>query len=675
MSAAHPHPNHLQGQTSPYLLQHLYNPVDWHPWGEAALAKARRENKPLLVSIGYSACHWCHVMEKESFEDAEVARLMNQNFVCIKVDREERPDIDHLYMNAVQMVTGQGGWPLNCFALPDGRPFWGGTYFPKEQWKGILIKVAELFQNKLKDVETQAREITEGVSASSFIRFEGGKAEFSREEAKAMFDNLMGYMDREEGGTKGVPKFPLPNNYEFLLHYFSHTGNREALDQVLLSLRKMAMGGIYDQIGGGFSRYATDTNWKVPHFEKMLYDNAQLVSLYSNAFKAEPDPLFRQVVYETVGFVQRELTSPQGLFYSALDADSEGEEGRYYVWTEKEFDQVLGKDASWLRQYYNLGGKGFWEKGQNILLRDLPDMAFAERHNMKPEELQSKIASAKTKLLKAREIRERPGLDDKILVSWNAMMIKGLADAYATFGEEEFLNTAKTAADKIMELAMAEKGKLFRNLKGDKPTIDAFLEDYAWLAQSLIRLFEVSSEEKYLMKAALLLDYSLAEFSAEATSLLSFSSRTGEKLATSFFEFHDNVIPASNSVMARNLFYLANYFEKPEWGQRSSDMLRDMKRLLNKYSSSYTNWGILLLHHVFPFYTLVICGPEAKELLKGANQRFLPNTLLAASKKENAELPVFENRYDATNNWYYVCSMGSCQLPVKTLEEALRQIK
>jgi len=667
-------PNHLKGQTSPYLLQHLYNPVDWHPWGEAALGKARRENKPLLVSIGYSACHWCHVMEKESFEDAEVARLMNQNFVCIKVDREERPDIDHLYMNAVQMVSGQGGWPLNCFALPDGRPFWGGTYFPKEQWKGILIRVAELFQNKLKDVEEQASQITEGVSASSFIKFDGGKAEFSQQEAKAMFDNLMGYMDREEGGTKGAPKFPLPNNYEFLLHYFYHTGSREALEQVLLSLRKMAMGGIYDQIGGGFSRYATDAKWKIPHFEKMLYDNAQLVSLYSNAFKAESDPLFRQVVYETIGFVQRELTSPQGLFFSALDADSEGEEGRYYVWTERQFEQELGADAGFLKDYFNLGGKGFWEKGQNILLRDLPDMAFAERHNMKPEELQSKIASAKIKLLKARETRVRPGLDDKILVSWNAMMIKGLADAYAAFGEEEFLNTAKTAADKIMELAMAENGKLFRNLKGDKPTIDAFLEDYAWLAQSLIRLFEVSSEEKYLRKAALLVEYSLAEFSAEATSLLSFSSRAGEKLATSFFEFHDNVIPASNSVMARNLFYLANYFEKPEWGQQSSDMLRDMKRLLNKYSSSYTNWGILLLHHVFPFYTMVICGPEAIEHLKEANQRFLPNTLLAPSKGENSELPVFENRYDAPNTWHYVCSMGACQLPVKTLEEALRQI-
>lgn len=674
MQNTKPQANHLNGQTSPYLLQHLYNPVDWHPWGEAALVKARRENKPLLVSIGYSACHWCHVMEKESFEDAEVARLMNQYFVCIKVDREERPDIDHLYLNAVQMVSGQGGWPLNCFALPDGRPFWGGTYFPKEQWKGILIKVAELFQNKLKDVEEQASQITEGVSASSFIKFDGGKAEFSIEEANAMFDNLMGYMDLEEGGTKGAPKFPLPNNYEFLLHYFYHTGSREALDQVLLSLRKMAMGGIYDQIGGGFSRYATDAKWKVPHFEKMLYDNAQLVSLYSNAFKGEPDPLFRQVVYETIGFVQRELTSPNGLFYSALDADSEGEEGRFYVWTQSEFEQVLGADAALISKYYNLGGKGFWEKGQNILLRDLPDMAFAERNNIDLDDLQSKIDSAKTKLLKAREVRVRPGLDDKILVSWNAMMIKGLADAYATFGEEEFLNTAKTAADKILEMAMAEDGKLFRNLKGDKPTIDAFLEDYAWLAQSLIRLFEISSEEKYLMKAALLVDYSLAEFSAEATSLLSFSSRAGEKLAASFFEFHDNVIPASNSVMARNLFYLANYFEKPAWGQRSSDMLRDMKRLLNKYSSSYTNWGILLLHHVFPFYTMVICGPEAIEHLKGVNQKFLPNTLLAASKEEISELPVFENRYDSPNTWYYVCSMGACQLPVKTLEEALRQI-
>ncbi|MEE4177433.1 MAG: thioredoxin domain-containing protein [Bacteroides sp.] len=667
-------PNHLKGQTSPYLIQHMYNPVDWHPWGEEALDLARRENKPLLVSIGYSACHWCHVMEKESFEDREVARLMNHYFVCIKVDREERPDIDHLYMNAVQMITGQGGWPLNCFALPDGKPFWGGTYFQKEQWKNILIRVAELFMNQYQEVEEQAKQITQGIADSSFIKVNEGRATFGRDEAREMFENLMGYMDRYKGGTQGAPKFPLPNNYEFLLHYHYQSANAEALDQVLLSLRKMAMGGIYDQLGGGFARYATDTDWKVPHFEKMLYDNAQLISLYSNAFKVNPDPLFRQVVYESIDFVKQELTSPTGLFFSALDADSEGEEGRFYVWTEAEIDRILGQDADLLKQYYHLGGKGLWEDGRNILIRDESDEVFAAKHSLDKQELDEKINQAKARLLEARSLRNRPGLDDKILVSWNAMMIKGLADAYAAFGEQAFLDWAINASETILEIAKREDGGLYRNLKGERPSIPAFLEDYAWLTNALIRLYEVSAEERFLSEALRLAEYAITSFHADGTSLLTFSQMEGDKLAVPYFEFHDNVIPSSNSVMARNLFYLAHYFEKPDLGQRSSEMLRDMQRLLNKYSSSYSNWGILLLHHVYPFHTMVIAGPEAGKQLTPALSGYLPNLIVAASEKEKSALPVFKNRHNPSKTMFYVCMLGACKLPVGTFEEALSQL-
>ncbi len=668
-------PNHLKGQTSPYLLQHLYNPVDWYPWGEEALEKAKKENKPLLVSIGYSACHWCHVMENESFEDQEVADIMNKNFVCIKVDREERPDIDHIYMNSVQLLSGRGGWPLNCFALPDGRPFWGGTYFPKEQWKSILERVQELYVKQIADLEDQAEKITLGLSQSSFIKPKEEKAVFKREEAKRMAENLMEYMDPVEGGIKGAPKFPIPNNFAFLLHYYHHTKDTKVLEQVFLTLKKMAMGGIYDQIGGGFARYSTDKNWKVPHFEKMLYDNAQLISLYANAYKIKPEPLFEEVVSETIAFVERELASPDGTFYAALDADSEGEEGKYYVWNEKEFENVLGDKASLMKEYYNLNGKGFWENGKNILLKDETDENFASAHEMPVDELKTLVLKAKKELLKALSKRVKPGLDNKVLVSWNALMIKGLCDASAAFQQPEYLAKAQTAAEFICNHAMKSNGELFRLINGKKPSIEAFLEDYALLADALISLYQVSLDSKWLHKAKTLTAYALENFSKPGTAMLSFTSKQAEELAAPFYEFHDNVIPSSNSVMGRNLFALANYFENAGWGQRSSDMLRDIKDHLEKFSSSYSNWGRLLLQHVYPFYTLAITGSRAETKVREISQMYLPEKIMAPSKSKDTNIPVLQQRFQEGETLLYVCSMGSCQLPVKTTEEALKQMQ
>ncbi len=667
--------NHLKNQTSPYLLQHLHNPVDWHPWGEEALEKGRRENKPLLVSIGYSACHWCHVMERESFEDEEVARLMNQFFVCIKVDREERPDIDHLYMNAVQIVSGQGGWPLNCFALPDGRPFWGGTYFPKQQWKNILARVAGLYHEQYEDVEKQAENLTKGVTSAGFVPVSNEKPEFGAADARRMFKNLMDYMDRHEGGTKGAPKFPLPNNFEFLLHYYHSYHEQAALDQVLLSLRKMAWGGIYDQIGGGFARYATDVNWKIPHFEKMLYDNGQLVSLYANAWKVSAEPLFREVVYETIDFVSRELTSPEGVFYSALDADSEGEEGKFYVWREREIDELLGADAPLIKHYYQVGKKGFWERGNNILLRSSDDASFAQSLDLKLQDLKKVVDRSKQKLMAARSKRVRPGLDDKVLVSWNALMIKGLADAYAAFAEEEFLDKATRAADFILQNAMQADGMVYRSLIGGKAAIPGFLEDYALLATALTRLYEVSQQLKYLEAAKQLAIYVLTNFSVDGTHLFAFSPIGGEKLAAPHYEFHDNVIPASNSVMARVLFYLANIYEEPVWGQRSSLMLSDMRKRLDKYSSSFSNWGMLLLHHIVPFFTVAIAGPEAVVKAKTLAGNYLPNAIVAAGAETGdiEKVPLLSRHY-TENSLINVCSFGTCQTPVKTAQEALKQL-
>jgi uncharacterized protein len=667
--------NHLEGQSSPYLLQHQFNPVDWYPWGEEALGRALKEDKPILVSIGYSACHWCHVMEKESFEDLEVAEIMNRDFVCIKVDREERPDIDHLYMTAVQLLTRQGGWPLNCFALPDTRPFWGGTYFPKDQWKSILMQVSELFKARRKDLRDQAQQLTEGIASSGFIKT--GFDEFSpdAEDIKKIFENVMGFMDKEEGGTKGAPKFPLPVNHEFLLHYYYHTGEKQSLDQVELSLHKMAMGGIYDQIGGGFARYSTDETWKVPHFEKMLYDNAQLVSLYSHAWKISKKPLYRNVVFQTIEFVSRELTSPDGMFYSALDADSEGEEGKYYVWGKSEIDNILGKDASVVHEYYQVGGKGYWENGRNILLRDMTDESFARKLNVSLEEFHSIISTSNQKLLEARSKRVRPGLDHKVLTSWNALMINGLADAYAAFGENAFLDMAVRSANFIIKNAINEEGKLYRNLTGKKPSIDGFLEDYALFIQALIRLYEVSMKGDYLVTAKSLAEYVILHFSKPGTNYFSFSSDEGEKLQAEFYELPDNVIPASNSVMAVNLLYLSDYFQRTDWDERSQRMIGDISSQLLTHGISYSNWGRLMLHQVYKLYTIVVCGPEAGVKIKELNALSLPGILLAGSLTENKNLPIFNNRFRPGETWFYVCSKGNCRLPVSEIHLALEQIK
>ncbi len=667
--------NNLKGQTSPYLLQHLNNPVNWYPWGDEAHEKAVSEDKPILISIGYSSCHWCHVMEKESFEDTEIAEIMNRYFVCIKVDREERPDIDHMYMAVVQILTMQGGWPLNCFALPDTKPFWGGTYFSKDQWRNTLLQVVELYKTRKNDLVKQSEKLIQGIADSNFIQPSSTEETFEQSDAEKVFKNIMDYMDKEEGGTLRSPKFPTPVNLEFLLHYYYHTGNRSALDQVKLSLKKMAMGGIYDQAGGGFARYSTDDKWKVPHFEKMLYDNGQLVSLYSNAWKVLKHTDFKNVVYQTVEFIERELTSLEGTFYSALDADSEGEEGKFYVWTEKEIDKVLEDDGLLMKNYYQVGKKGYWENGHNILVRDDTGFDFAAKFGISAEKFQRITERANKKLLEARSKRVRPGLDNKVIVSWNALMISGLSDAYAAFAESSFINKAKRAADFIIDNSFSPKGKLYRTLHGSKPSIDGFLEDYALFVQALIRLYEVTAKSEYLLKAKELAGYTLRNFSTPGTSLLSFSSKGGEKLKVPFYELLDNVIPASNSVMALNLFYLASYFGIKEWDKRSLQMLGDIKLQLSRHSINYSNWARMLLHRAFPFYTVVVTGPDSSQHAMDINSKFLPGIKISSSAMDNTDLPLIGDRYREGETWFYVCTMGRCNMPVNDLSLALEQIK
>ncbi|HEU5365848.1 MAG TPA: thioredoxin domain-containing protein, partial [Hanamia sp.] len=473
--------NSLINETSPYLLQHANNPVNWNAWNEKTLEKARQENKMLLISIGYAACHWCHVMEHESFENEEVASVMNENFICIKVDREERPDVDQVYMNAAYLINGNGGWPLNALAMPDGKPFFAGTYYPKENWIKLLEYFAAIYKNEPQKLQEQAENVSRGIRDIEHIPMNTNPVSFSENDLNKMFFLFQKRIDLQYGGTKGGMKFAMPSIWEFLLEYHYFTKNVEALNAVEITLNNMANGGIYDQVGGGFSRYATDVKWHVPHFEKMLYDNAQLVSLYSHAFQVYKNPLYKKVVYETLRFINRELTSPKGGFYSSLDADTEGQEGKYYVWSEKEIKDILKDDAEFYSDYFGITKEGNWEENKNI-----PDFNFGKNDLAANKEITQKLIFLNQKLFEEREKRIRPATDDKILTSWNALMAKGFIDAYKAFGEENFLNSAKQNIDFLLKNICTENNSLYRNYKNGKATIHGFLDDYVFFITALI---------------------------------------------------------------------------------------------------------------------------------------------------------------------------------------------
>jgi uncharacterized protein len=666
--------NSLIHETSPYLLQHAHNPVNWYAWNDSTLLKAKSENKILLISIGYSACHWCHVMEHESFEDEAVAKIMNANFICVKVDREERPDIDQVYMNAVQLMTGSGGWPLNCFALPDGRPVYGGTYFPKEKWKNILITLAELHKKDPEKMLDYAEKLTAGVRQSELINRAEDKAVYSLTDLNNTYSEWSKRIDIHEGGPDKAPKFPLPNNYQFLLRYGHLTSNESVLSHVKLTLKKMAFGGIYDQIGGGFARYSTDYLWKVPHFEKMLYDNAQLVSLYSEAYQATKEPLYKQTVYETLDFIARELTSDEGSFYSALDADSEGEEGKYYVWKKEELEKLLGDEYPLFAAYFNINEIGFWEHGNYILLRKQDDEEIAKRFQISVAELRTKIEGCKKIALTEREKRIKPGLDDKILCSWNALMIKGYTDAYRVFDDPVFLQRAEKAAAFIQSKLMLSDSCLLHSYKNGKATINGFLEDYSFTIEAYLSLYEATFNEFYLEEARKLMTYCIAHFYDTESGLFFFTSGKDAPLIARKMETSDNVIPASNSSIAKSLFFLGHYFDKPAYITMASQMLQNVKHMMAQYGAGYSNWGMLMIHFVAPFYEVAIVGKEADLLREKIEKEYFPNKILLGGAIES-KLPLLENKYTAGKNLYYVCVNKSCQLPVSESAAVFKQLK
>ncbi|MEO1033161.1 MAG: thioredoxin domain-containing protein [Bacteroidota bacterium] len=557
--------NDLINETSPYLLQHAYNPVDWKAWNEEALQLAKEQDKLIIISIGYSACHWCHVMEEESFENDSIAKMMNANFINIKVDREERPDVDQVYMNAVQLMTGRGGWPLNCITLPDGRPVFGGTYFTKTQWTKVLQDMSQLYKDNPDKMVAYAEKLTEGVKQSDLILVNEAPVEFDEKTLSEAVDALETALDYKQGGQKGEPKFPMPSHLNFLWRYSFQNDSEELKNFVLTSLHKMANGGIYDHIGGGFSRYSVDSKWHIPHFEKMLYDNAQLVSLYSKAYQGTKDPYFKSVVEETLKFIDSELATEDGAFFSSLDADSKNtegelEEGAYYVWTPDELKSELEDDYELFKDYYNINAIGKWEKDNYVLYKTQSDEAFKAKHQLSPSDLDAKLKSWKQNLLEARNKRSKPRLDDKVLTSWNALMLQGYIDAYRAIGNEAYLHKAIVNANFIIENQLTEGGAMYHSYKDGKSTIDGFSEDYAHTIAAFIELYQVTFDEQWLNRAKALMDYTLEHFFNKDSGMFYFTSDRSADLITRKTEVFDNVIPSSNSVLAASLFKLGHYY-------------------------------------------------------------------------------------------------------------------
>ncbi|MCH7535593.1 MAG: thioredoxin domain-containing protein [Bacteroidetes bacterium] len=599
---------------------------------------------------------------------------MNELFVPIKIDREERPDIDQIYMNAIQLIKQSGGWPLNCIALPNGKPFFCGTYFQKEQWKKVLKDVSNSYNNRHDEVVEYADKLARGIQQSELIQIEKSEPVFVKSYLESVVKSWSQKFDHVEGGNTWAPKFPMPNNYQFLLRYYHLTNDPMILEYVNLSLEKMALGGIYDQIGGGFARYSTDKIWKAPHFEKMLYDNGQLVSLYSEAYMLTKNPLYKEVVIGILDFIERELTSPEGAFYSALDADSEGEEGKYYVWKKEELKEILGNDYELFAKYYNIQGKALWEHGNNILLRDVKDEEFAEKEKISVEELKSFIDSKNKEVLEVRERRVHPGLDDKCLTSWNALMLKGYIDAYTAFGEDKYLATALNNAQFILKHQIKEDGNIYHSFKEGRTTINGYLEDYSFTIEAFIALYEATFDEKWLEEANKLMKHAIEHFFDEKSGMFFFTSDLDKELIARKMEVTDNVIPASCSSMAKSIHLLGLLLDNSDYIEKSTQMLNNVKNDMQRYASGYSNWGMLMINRILPFYEIAIVGNDFDEKRKEISERYIPNKLLMGSKNES-ELPLLMNKYLKGSTMIYVCLDKTCKMPTEDVSKALGLIK
>ncbi|MFT3675955.1 MAG: thioredoxin domain-containing protein [Chitinophagaceae bacterium] len=687
--------NHLAGQTSPYLLQHVYNPVEWYPWGNEALERAHRENKPILVSIGYAACHWCHVMERESFEHTDTAAYMNAHFVNIKIDREERPDLDHIYMDAVQAMTGSGGWPLNVFLTPDLKPFYGGTYYPPQRvhnrpsWTEVLQGVASAYKERREEIETQASNLTTHLlNANSFgLKTDNKPADLLQSaQNKTACEALLQQADSEWGGFGRAPKFPQTFSIQYLLRYYHQSridakGMQEdlpeeakaGLQQALLSLDKMIAGGIYDQLGGGFARYSTDTEWLAPHFEKMLYDNALLVSVISEAYQLTGNEKYRQVLAETIGFVERELYHPEGAFLAALDADSEGVEGKFYVWDTVEVEECLGADALAFCRYYDISPQGNWEGHSILRVQESLDTVAAELQ-ISPEQLREVIQSGKEKLLDRRSGRVRPQLDDKVLLGWNALMNTACCKAYAATGESHYRDLAVKNMEFLEKYLKAQPGGFHHTWKMGRATVPAFLDDYAYLIQSLLHLQEITGQTGWLEQAAALTEYVLEHFAEETGPFFYYTPARQPAIIVRKKEVYDGATPSGNAIMAENMYRLSILLDRAAWREQAIAMVTALGQAIVRYPTSFGCWNNLLLEMVAGTAEVAILGTGYEELRGKILRIFSPYKVLMATDKSNDTFPLLAGKTAGEPALIYVCRDYACQQPVTSSEAAISLI-
>ena len=684
----HKFANRLINESSPYLLQHAHNPVNWYAWGEEALKRAKSEGKVILVSIGYSACHWCHVMEKESFESESVAQLMNDSFINIKIDREERPDLDHIYMDAVQAISGAGGWPLNVFLTPDAKPFFGGTYFPpvkafnRSSWTDVLLGISTAWKDRRNEIESQAENLTNHLKQSndfslneSNFSLDDGDPIFSKEQCDSMFDTIMKTADRHWGGFGKAPKFPQTFTIQFLLQYHYFTGNEQALQQALLSIDKMLAGGIYDHVGGGLARYSTDNEWLAPHFEKMLYDNALLINILCDAYQITADSRYEDAIHKTILFITTELLDKEGGFYAALDADSEGEEGKYYVWGKEEIKKLLGDDSGLFCEFYDISEKGNWEE-KNILRILHPIEDFIRDKKIQKDEFLQLINRCFRKLSEQRDARIKPALDDKIILGWNALMLRAVAKAGVVLQNESYRNLAVKNFEFLLSRFkdIKENVGLKHTYKKGVANYPAFLDDYAYLIAASIQLYKTTLNDAYIQSAYVYCDYVIKNFSDEGELFFYFTNWNQKDVIVRKKEIYDGAIPSGNAIMAENLFQLASICDKADWRVRAMKMLEELLPSILKYPGSFGIWASLLLHQRAGIIEIAVIGTDHVAVTSNLLLNFIPNLIVMSSATENMKYPLLANKPEVKPVLIYLCRNYTCSLPFSDTELLIDEI-
>lgn len=682
--ASETYTNELIHETSPYLLQHAHNPVNWHAWKPETLAKAVKEDKPILVSIGYSTCHWCHVMERESFEDPSIASLMNELFINIKVDREERPDIDMIYMEAVQILSGSGGWPLNCFLLPDGRPFYGGTYFPSDErygratWRQVLVNIARAYQQQRETVIEQATKLTLSIKGNEkrFISEINSNVLSPEKESdiSKLFYKIEEQFDKIDGGFGGAPKFPQTKTIDFLMSIFYAFGNKPALSHALLSIKKMVSGGIYDQIGGGFARYSTDSAWLVPHFEKMLYDNALLIKSMADLFRLTKDQEVGRAIHETMNFIQSEMMHPEGGFYSAIDADSEGIEGKFYVWQKTEIEKLLGDDAPLFCEIYNVTEAGNWEYSNILNLSESLENYCKIRDLDIPNTLET-IKKCKKILLNFRNQRIRPGLDDKILLAWNALMISAYSEAGMALQHKPYIEIAIEQQQKVKSFFQNSDGSLMHSFKNGNASICGMLDDYAFYIESLLILFQATQAEKYLIEAKNYIDYTIEGFYDKNDGLFYYTSDQQTDIILRKKELFDNATPSGNAVMCRCLLISGTIFDENKYTEMAIRMLKAVDKSVSLYPSSFGYWAKNKLLLQMGLEEIVVDGKDQDTLVEEINTIYSTGRIIMKTNLESTNWPMLLNKEKSEQSLIYLCKDFNCYKPVSSIKELCELLK